>query len=93
MKPAWNSKHEIKNTKNFIRRIERARGAEKEKNVTSGKKIINFRLEMTLTAWNYIKRSQTAEENETREKASKQTDKEVDVEARKREKSTSTKSH
>lgn len=28
------------------------------------KKIINFRLEMTLTAWNYIKRSQTTEENE-----------------------------
>lgn len=36
------------------------------------KKIINFRLEMTLTAWNYIKRSQTAEENENEgEKANK----------------------
>lgn len=53
--------------KKFIRRID-----EKKRKTLRMKKIINFRLEMTLTAWNYIKRSQTAEENENEgEKANK----------------------
>lgn len=59
MKPAWNLKHEIK------KKIHSQNRREKKKNVTNeNEKIINLSLEMTLTAWNYIKRSQTAEENE-----------------------------
>lgn len=60
-----NPKHKIKTQQNFIRRT--------ESNVTNEKKNHKFRHEMTLTARNYIKRSQS-EANETKE--SKQTDKE-----------------